>query len=115
MPRVDSAALALRHDAHAITFSDDVTAPRARLEAWNEVGRAPDRRAVGFGAVYRGIDAAADVNGTLAWLLSAAFALPVAKAPEHPRDYVLPNRIGVLTMRSFSPAREEFQGVDDGH
>jgi HEAT repeat protein len=62
----------------------------------------------------RGLDVGADVSGTTAWLLSAVFHLPVPGSPQNPRAFILPKRIRVLTMRSLSPSREEFQGLDDG-
>ena len=59
-------------------------------------------------------DSSKDVAGTTAWIASAYYRLPVAQLDFDPRKYELPERIGVLTMRSLSPDREEYQGKDDG-
>lgn len=61
-----------------------------------------------------GFDSSKDVAGTTAWIASAYYKLPVAQPDFDPREYELPKRIGVLTMRSLSPDREEYEGEDDG-
>lgn len=61
-----------------------------------------------------GLDPSKDVEGTTTWIASAYYKLPVVKPDFDPRKYELPERIGILTMRSLSPDREEYQGTDDG-
>ena len=60
------------------------------------------------------LDATADVQCYSVWLASEAFHLPVREKVTDPRAFNLPERIGVITMRSLTPAREEFTDVDDG-
>ncbi|HRF06809.1 hypothetical protein [Accumulibacter sp.] len=60
------------------------------------------------------LDPSTDVAGTTAWLASKHYVLPVAQPDFEPRKYELPNRVEVLTMRSLSPDREEYEGNDDG-
>jgi hypothetical protein len=60
------------------------------------------------------LDPATDVQGYSVWLAVEAFKLPVREKVTNPRALKLPERIGVLTTRSFTPAREEFSGPDEG-
>jgi hypothetical protein len=56
-----------------------------------------------------------DVQGYTSWLVKTALRLPVKEAIEDPRKFDLPERIGVFTMRSLSPARETGRtSPDDG-
>ncbi|MER9949527.1 hypothetical protein [Mesorhizobium sp. M0047] len=50
----------------------------------------------------------------IAWVADAAFGLPLSGEMNGIRAFDLPERIGVMTMRSLSPYREEEAGVDDG-
>lgn len=50
----------------------------------------------------------------IAWVADAAFGLPLSKEIEGIRAFDLPERIGVMTMRSMSPHREEEADIDDG-
>jgi hypothetical protein len=61
------------------------------------------------------LDASNDVEGTTAWVLANFFQLPVRDEAFNARAYDLPERIEVLNLRSFSPAREEQRGKDDGY
>jgi hypothetical protein len=71
---------------------------RAVVEAWSN---ALDVRS-GFGRF-------------IGWTVEIAFKLPLNGNVEDIRAYVLPERIGVLTTRSFTPHREEDGGrVDEG-
>ena len=55
-----------------------------------------------------------DVQGHTAWLASEV-NLPVQEKPKDPRAFDLPERIGILTMRSLTPAREiGDRSPDDG-
>ncbi|NCC22315.1 MAG: hypothetical protein EOM26_07615 [Alphaproteobacteria bacterium] len=60
------------------------------------------------------LDTETDVQVCAVWIASEFFNLPVRELKAEPRAFQLPNRIPVLTMRSFSQAREEFSGCDDG-
>jgi hypothetical protein len=51
----------------------------------------------------------------IGWIVEIAFKLPLNGDVGDIRAYILPERIGVLTMRSLTPHREEDGGrVDDG-
>ena len=51
----------------------------------------------------------------IGWMTELAFKLPLNGEIGNIRAYVLPERIGVMTMRSLTPHREEDGGrVDDG-
>ncbi|MBP1851522.1 HEAT repeat domain-containing protein [Rhizobium halophytocola] len=50
----------------------------------------------------------------IAWVANAAFGLPLSGEIDGIRAFDLPKRIGVMTMRSMSPYREEEAGIDDG-
>jgi len=62
----------------------------------------------------RSLDQHRDVEGTTAWLLNASFGLPISTHDFEPRAYRLPERVSVMTMRSLTPLREEYLGLDDG-
>lgn len=49
-----------------------------------------------------------------AWVADAAFGLPLSEEIDGIRAFDLPERIGVMTLRSMSPYREEEAGLDDG-
>ncbi len=87
----------LRRLAAGESIEQFQTEERERLQDWS-----------------RSFDVEVDVNYAMAWLLSAVFRLPVSDSHRNPRAFNLPERTGVLTMRSLSPAREEYQSVDDG-
>jgi hypothetical protein len=70
---------------------------RAELEEWS-----------------RGLKPACDVQRFTAWAVNTEFSLPLSEDVANPRAFDLPKRIGVLTMRSLSPAREETAEPDDG-
>jgi hypothetical protein len=71
---------------------------RASAEAWS---RALDVRS-GFGRF-------------IAWIAEIAFKLPLNGEVGNIRAYILPERIGVMTMRSLTPHREDDGSrVDDG-
>lgn len=40
--------------------------------------------------------------------------LPIKDSSFEPQRYVLPKRIPVMTMRSLSPDRENYDAMDDG-
>jgi hypothetical protein len=73
----------------------------------------PAERSV-LDAWSRSLDETADVQRYTAWLASTVFGLPVRAQLPDPRAFRLPERIGFLTMRSLSPAREEDSGPDVG-
>jgi Novel STAND NTPase 3 len=51
----------------------------------------------------------------IGWIVEMALKLPLNDKVEDIRAYILPERIGVMTMRSLTPHREEDGGrVDDG-
>ncbi|MHC2842822.1 nSTAND3 domain-containing NTPase [Bradyrhizobium diazoefficiens] len=51
----------------------------------------------------------------IGWIVEMALKLPLNGKVEDIRAYILPERIGVMTMRSLTPHREEDGGrVDDG-
>ncbi|HYR08224.1 MAG TPA: hypothetical protein VEQ60_10665, partial [Longimicrobium sp.] len=60
------------------------------------------------------LDPDADVQRHSVWLASKAFSLPVQEGVDDPDAFLLPKRMNVMTIRSFSPAREEYPGPDDG-
>lgn len=62
----------------------------------------------------RALDPKIDVQGTTAWVAARLLGLPVKDDSFDPQRYVLPQRIGFLTMRSLSPDRENFDAMDDG-
>ncbi|QCO05074.1 HEAT repeat domain-containing protein [Azospirillum argentinense] len=71
---------------------------RAALEAWSQA-----------------LDLTRGFERFIAWIVEAAFRLPLNGELGNIRAFALPERIGVLTMRSLTPYREEDGGrVDDG-
>lgn len=50
----------------------------------------------------------------IAWVADVAFGLPLSGRIDGIRAFELPERIGVMTMRSISSYREEEAGIDDG-
>ena len=62
----------------------------------------------------RSFDTDKDVQGFTAWVANAIFDLPVPKEVGDLRKLDLPERIGVLTMRSLTSDREENMKPDDG-
>jgi hypothetical protein len=75
------------------------TAPddRSRVEDWS-----------------RGLDPREGFGRYLACLAEAAFALPVPGQIGNVRAFSLPDRISVMTMRSFTAFEEEDSSSDDG-
>ena len=55
-----------------------------------------------------------DVERLTAWVLGSVLGVPESREIDDPRAFRLPQRIGVMTMRSLSPAREEGPSQDDG-
>lgn len=70
---------------------------RAMLEGWSA-----------------GLNVESGFERYMAWVANAVFKLPLSDELGAIRAYDLPTRIGVMTMRSMSPYREEDQGADDG-
>ena len=70
---------------------------RAELEQWS-----------------RSLNPDHDVEQFTTWIASSIFKLPVSKQVINPRAFDLPMRIGVITIRSMTPASEEVAGADDG-
>lgn len=70
--------------------------------------------AEGLSAWSSALDPSKDVQGTTAWIASIVYQLPVINPKFDPREYKLPERIGLMTLRSLSPDREEFEQMDDG-
>lgn len=71
---------------------------RASTEAWSTV-----------------LDVRSGFERFIGWTVEMAFKLPLNDEVNDIRAYVLPERIGVMTMRSLTPHREEHGGrVDDG-
>jgi hypothetical protein len=68
----------------------------------------------GLSAWSAALDPSKDVQGTTAWIASFVYQLPVMNSKFDPRDYKLPERIGLMTLRSLTPDREEFEQMDDG-
>lgn len=63
-----------------------------------------------------GLDVRSGFERFVGWMVEIAFKLPLRGAVGDIRAYDLPERIGVMTMRSFTPYREEDGvGVDDGY
>ncbi|MBY3090186.1 HEAT repeat domain-containing protein [Rhizobium laguerreae] len=60
------------------------------------------------------LDVDAGFERFIAWIAEVAFGLPLVGEINGIRAFDLPERIGVLTMRSMSPYREEEDGVDEG-
>jgi hypothetical protein len=75
-------------------------------------GAAPG--ADGLSAWSSALDPSKDVQGTTGWFISYVYGLPVMNPEFDPREYRLPERIGLMTLRSLSPDREEFEQMDDG-
>lgn len=73
------------------------TTDRAALEAWS-----------------RELDCEAGFQRFTAWIAGQVLQLPIARSVENIRAFDLPDRIGVMTMRSMSPFREEVATPDDG-
>ncbi|MFG1404159.1 nSTAND3 domain-containing NTPase [Xanthobacter sediminis] len=71
---------------------------RAAVEAWS-----------------RGLNLGSGFERFIAWIAELVFKLPLNGDLGNIRAFVLPERIGVLTMRSMTPYREEDGGgVDEG-
>jgi len=83
--------------AAGITLDQLTSEERAELEEWS-----------------RGLEPVCDVQRFTAWAVNTAFNLPLSEDVANPRAFDLPQRIGIFTMRSLSPAREETTGPDDG-
>ena len=63
----------------------------------------------------RALDVDSEFGRFLAWIAAMAFKLPLNGEVDDPRAFDLPEIIGVMTTRSFSPFREENGGrPDDG-
>ena len=62
----------------------------------------------------RNLDPEQDVQLFTAWVVNTFLDLPLAHDINDPRALNLPKRIGVMTMRSLTPAREEGQDQDNG-
>lgn len=63
----------------------------------------------------RALDVGSGFERFIGWITELAFKLPLNGEVGNIRAYVLPERIGVMTMRSLTPHREEDGGrVDDG-
>jgi len=63
----------------------------------------------------RALDIGPGFERFIGWMTELAFKLPLHGEVGNIRAYVLPERIGVMTMRSLTPHREEDGGrVDDG-
>ena len=61
-----------------------------------------------------GLDVMHEVDDLTVWVLKLELGIPLKQEVSNPRALRLPQRIGVLTMRSMSPAREEDESQDDG-
>lgn len=72
------------------------------------------RRTAASGGGTERLDVGSGIERFVAWLANAAFGLPLSKEIGNIRAFELPERIGVITMRSLSPYREEEDSVDDG-
>jgi len=83
--------------AAGATLDELPSGERAEVEAWSR-SLGPER----------------DVQRFTAWAVNLVFKLPLSHDAGDPRAFDLPQRIGVLTMRSLSPAREESAGPDEG-
>jgi hypothetical protein len=71
---------------------------RASAEAWSEA-----------------LDVRSGLGRFTAWVVETAFKLPLSGKVGDIQDYVLPDRIGVMTTRSLTPYREEDgESVDYG-
>ena len=79
--------------------------------AWDELS---EEEQANVQAWASGLDPSHDVDRFTVWALKSALSIPLAQEVEEPRAYKLPKRIGVLTMRSLTPAREEGPIEDDG-
>lgn len=62
----------------------------------------------------RGLNVGSGIDRFVAWVANAAFGLPLSKEIGNIQAFELPERIGVMSLRSLSPYREEETGVDDG-
>jgi hypothetical protein len=61
------------------------------------------------------LDSNRDVQGYTAWLVSTGLRLPVRSTMSDPRAFDLPQRIGIFSLRSLTPARElADRSVDEG-
>jgi HEAT repeat protein len=61
------------------------------------------------------LDSNRDVQGYTAWLVSMGLRLPVRATMSDPRAFDLPQRIGIFSLRSLTPARElADRSVDTG-
>lgn len=89
--------LLLKKLADGMTVNELGQEERAAVEAWT-----------------RGLDPKRDVQRYTAWVVNAAFELPLTEEVGSPRALDLPKRIGLLTLRSLTPAREEFTGLGSG-
>ncbi|MXQ11182.1 hypothetical protein [Microvirga makkahensis] len=76
--------------ASGVTLDQLSPEERADIEAWSLA-----------------LDQRAGVQRFIAWLADVAFHLPTNGEVGDPREIDFPERIGVLTMRALSPAREE--------
>jgi hypothetical protein len=71
---------------------------RAAAEAWSQA-----------------LDVGSGFERYIGWIVELAFKLPLNGEVGNIRAYVLPKRIGVMTMRSLTPySEEDGGGVDDG-
>jgi hypothetical protein len=84
----------------------------ARGEAVDSLG--PEHRALAE-AWSKALDVNSGFERFISWTVKTVFKLPLNGEVGDIRAYVLPERIGVMTMRSLTPHREEDEGrADDG-
>lgn len=62
----------------------------------------------------RTLDVSPGFERYMAWIAESIFSLPLMHKLGQIRAFDVPDRIGVLTMRSLSPYREEDSGADEG-
>jgi len=86
----------------------------ARLESGVPVSQLHSRERAELEEWSRGLDPDKDVEHFTTWVANEFFDLPVSKDVGDPRAFDLPKRIGIFTMRSMTPFREEGTGSDDG-
>ena len=88
-----------------------ILAKLAGRAAWEELS---EEEQAELQAWASGLNPSHDVDRFTVWALKSALSIPLVQEVDEPRAYKLPQRIGVLTMRSLSPAREEGPIEDDG-
>jgi HEAT repeat protein len=95
----------------ALEGCEPIVARLANGVAWDDLSRNEQTEVQAWGDSF---DPEHDVEPFIIWALNSALGIHLTQNVGDLRAFDLPERIGILTMRSLSPAREEGPSKDDG-